>query len=118
MDNVFYMKLMNGDDIVCQLEKEDEEHQLYIVTEPLKVNYNFSSEYGRMFLGLSRWIPLVESPYITIYFDHVVAMAKLQEEMNDFYANAIVDSEDELDEDEESAMEMMFKTVSANTQLH
>jgi len=118
MSNVFYMKLMNGEDIICQLVKEDEEHQMYFVSDPLKVNYNFSAEHGRMFMGLSRWIPLLESPIVTVYFDHVIAMAKLQDEMNEFYFNSIEDSDDEIASDEETAMEMMFNVASANTQLH
>ena len=119
MNNVFYMKLMNGEDIMCQMVKEDEENQMYIITNPLKVNYNFSSEHGRMFMGLSRWIPLLESPFVTVYFDHVVAMAKVQSDMTDFYVNSVEDSDDdELGTDDETMMEMMMTSMTANTQLH
>ena len=118
MNDVFYMKLMNGEDIICQVVKEDEEHQMYIINNPLKVNYNFNAEYGRLIMGLSRWIPLLESPNITIYFDHVIAMARLQEEMNSFYESSLDDSDDEEIEDEDLSMEMMYTQVSANTQIH
>ena len=120
MNNVYYMKMMNGEDIVCQLVKEDEKHQMYLITNPLKVNYTFSPETGRMLMGLSRWIPLVEQNVITVYFDHVIAMAQLEEEMNEFYLSSVESAEDGIldDEEEETPFVMSNRTYSANTQLH
>ena len=60
MSDVFYMKLTNGEDIICKIEKEDNENQMYFISNPLKVSYNFVAENNRMSMGLSYWIPLAD----------------------------------------------------------
>ena len=95
MDNVFYMKLMNGEDIVCQIVSQDNDQSQYLISEPLKVNYQYVPSSGRMMVGFSRWIPLQSSPVISIFFDHVLALSEVTDELVDFYESAI--GSDEID---------------------
>lgn len=116
MSDVFYMKLTNGEDIICKIEKEDNENQMYFISNPLKVSYNFVPENNRMSMGLSYWIPLAESSVVTVYFDHVIAMSKLQDEMNKFYFSSIEESDDEIinDGEEDKVLEEYLNEVNSD----
>jgi len=88
-ENVYYFKLSNGEDIVCDVLQDMREESAYIVRLPMKINYEFSSEVERMFMGLSKWIPLMKSPTLVIYYDHVITIAECNEEMLGFYHEAL-----------------------------
>lgn len=125
MDNVFYLKLTNGEDIVCQIVSQDNDQSQYLISDPLKVNYQYVPTSGRMMVGFSRWIPLQRSPVISIYFDHVLALSEVSEELIEFYQSAIGSEELEdaigdfessgLDEDQ---MKMALYLANTSTTLN
>jgi hypothetical protein len=87
--NIYYMKLSNGDDIICDVLQDAIDESAYIVRLPMQVNYDFAPEVQRMFMGLSKWIPLMKSPTLVIYYDHVVTIAECSDEMVHFYHEAL-----------------------------
>lgn len=91
----YYMKMSNGEDIVCEVLQDAREETAYIIARPMKINYEFSPEEGRMFMGMSKWIPLTKSPSLVIYYDHVITIAEVDEEMIQFYHEALEKYDDE-----------------------
>lgn len=87
---------MSGDDIICQLLRQDDDAQMYFIANPMKVNASFDPEIGRMFMGMSRWIPLQKSKYLTVYYDHVITMSEVKDEMVEFYEDALGEAIDEI----------------------
>jgi hypothetical protein len=85
----YYMKMSNGEDIVCEVLQDVREETAYVIAKPMKINYEFSAEQGRMFMGMSNWIPLMKSPSLVIYYDHVITIAEVDEEMLNFYHEAL-----------------------------
>ena len=97
MDNVYYLKLLSGDDIVCQVLRQDDESQTYWITNPMKISSSFDSEVGRLFMGMSKWVPLQKSKYLQLYYDHVITMSEVQDEMVEFYSDALGEAVDEFE---------------------
>jgi uncharacterized protein YsxB (DUF464 family) len=96
MDSLYYLKLMNGEDIVCKIISQDDQNGCYLIASPLKVTNTIDQEEGRLMMGLSRWIPLQKSPTLNIYMDHVIAVAEVHESMYEFYTEVIEQSDTEV----------------------
>lgn len=83
------MKMSNGEDIVCEVLQDVREETAYVIAKPMKINYEFAPDVGRMFMGMSNWIPLMKSPSLVVYYDHVITIAEVNEEMLNFYHEAL-----------------------------
>ena len=88
-ENIYYFKLSNGDDIVADVLQDMQEESAYVIRLPMKINYEFAPEVGRMFMGMSKWIPLMKSPTLVVYYDHVITVAEVDDEMKEFYYEAL-----------------------------
>ena len=95
--SAYYMKMSNGEDIVCEVLQDVREETAYIIAKPMKINYEFAPEVGRMFMGMSKWIPLMKSPSLVIYYDHVITIAEVDEEMLNFYHEALDKYDDQME---------------------
>jgi hypothetical protein len=88
-ENIYYFKLSNGDDVIADVLQDIQEESAYVIRLPMKINYEFAPEVGRMFMGMSKWIPLMKSPTLVVYYDHVITVAEVDDEMKEFYYEAL-----------------------------
>lgn len=97
-ENIYYFKLSNGDDILADVVQDMHEESAYIIRLPMKLNYEFAPDVGRMFMGMSKWIPMMKSPTLVVYYDHVITVAEVDNDMKEFYYEAL-DRYDGYDDD-------------------
>ena len=121
MDNLYYLKLMNGDDIVCKILSQDDHDGCYLIASPLQVTNTMDQNEGRLMMALSRWIPLQKSASVKIYMDHVIAISEVHESMYEFYNDVVDQSEldvgfdDSYDDDDLSEDKVKMARYFANT---
>jgi len=92
LPNAYFMKLKNGDDIICdmvELEEDGEEH--YLVLYPLKVVYIPSDERGLMKIAFMPWIfpRICDKQEFTISKEDVIMLSMVSDDTNDYYWSSI-----------------------------
>lgn len=95
MSDIFYMKMMNGEDIVSTILNEDDEY--YYIIFPLKFVYSRNSRSNSVSIGIVPWVPVEEimNSNFKIYKKNIAALTPVSEKLNSIYQSKIQDySED------------------------
>jgi len=91
MDKIKIIKLVNGDDIVCALAKEQlpEKTSLVRLDRPLQIKYisQLTARGLKDFIALIKWAAYTNDKIITIPKDKIVSVTDATDEMAKSYAN-------------------------------
>lgn len=120
-NNVMFLKLITGENIVSFVEMNDE---YLILKEPLQIFVQNTSR-GSL-VRLSQWIPFVEEKTHIIKRNSVLLITNPEEEMCKYYLETIsivfhqrVDIENnKINQDEDIEQAMYEKTSNTNIRIH
>ena len=89
MEQIKIIKLINGDDIVCSLAKEQlpEKTPLLRLEKPLQIKYvsQFTTRGLKDYIALIKWASYTNDKIITIPKDKIVTITNATEEMTKSY---------------------------------
>ncbi len=91
MGDIFYMKMMNGEDIVSMVLEEDDE--CYYVTFPLKFIYSKNNRNNSISIAIIPWVPFEEimNSMFQIYKNNIVTLVAASEKLKSIYQSKIQD---------------------------
>lgn len=89
-NNVVYLKLITGENILCTHKKSNDSNQKGYVTllNPLEVhtiNYDNGSH-----VRLSHWVPCVEKDEFTIHINAILLFESPIKELEQYYKNCLI----------------------------
>jgi hypothetical protein len=83
---VFHLRLLNGDEILCQVIRKDK--AFITVQDALVVDEVKDNETGRSSIFLSKYT-LTGDDKVKLRVDHVVTMTNVAPEIEDYYKNSV-----------------------------
>jgi len=90
-ENIKIIKLDNGDDIVCNLPKEqyEDKHLLLKIEKPLQVKYvpQLTPDGFRDYVALIKWAPYTSDTIVTIPKSKIMTVTSASEEMKASFTN-------------------------------
>ena len=94
MSDIFYMKMMNGEDIVSTILNEDEE--CFYITFPLKFIYSKSNRNNSISIAIIPWVPFEEimNSNFQIYKNNIATVVPVSEKLKYIYQSKIEDSQE------------------------
>lgn len=119
-DNVFYLKLLTGEDIVTKIEDYQDDSSDILIEDPMLIQY-FSSQTGYD-AGMRPWIPgVIKQNRFPITREHIMLVLPTSDTLTRFY-NRMIDTksnntfvETAEDEDDDIYDEEAFERRAANT---
>ncbi len=94
MSDIFYMKMMNGEDIVSTILNEDEE--CFYITFPLKFIYSKNNRNNSISIAIIPWVPFEEimNSNFQIYKNNIATVVPVSEKLKYIYQSKIEDSQE------------------------
>jgi len=93
------IKLINGDDIVCLLPKEqlEEKSPLLRLQKPLQIKYvpQLTPQGIKDYIALIKWTGYSKDPIVTIAKDKIITITTASQAMTDSYYHIVKDYEKE-----------------------
>lgn len=115
-ENYRFLKLKNGDNIIClRLLEPDENHHAFVVYSPVIVTMMSLAD-GSISIGLAKWIPYTDERVFDIYVDDIVLVTSLNEEASGYYSQAL-QNQQEFEEEEKKEKEEAGSDVEIEKKL-
>ncbi len=120
IEDVVYLKLITGDDIVAMVESSNEEY-LHVV-EPIVI-YNLNTQRGSI-LRATKWIPYLNTDSFSVRHSHIVIIERPSEYIEEYYFDVIESlnkQKEEFNEREftEEEIEAYYeKNMNKDTKVH
>ncbi len=89
-NQLLYLKLSNGDDIVGDCLGEDEGHTMVFIKYPMLIAEVVNPLTQTLYLMLSKYMVFGKDAVIPIKTDQIIMMSFAMDEMKSFYNNSVV----------------------------
>lgn len=80
-----YIKLTNGEDIMCEIHGDVEGVSYIVVKDPFKVTMILMQGSTSASMGLSRWVPFSDERFMAVSKLSIIAMTSLSDEATSLY---------------------------------
>ncbi len=87
MEQIFYFKMINGNDIVAAVLEEDGAH--IKIKDPKQVRWMPDPRQGTFGMNLTHWVPHALSRITHIHKDHVMLMERVESNLESYYSHVV-----------------------------